>query len=91
MNSEVAWVLVPSGTQVEPQITLDLDYLPDYLSVSHGYTNIFQGRLKKLKTVHVIVQKMVRAGKFQTKKRMTTSSKLESIFLISTYNFPPKH
>ena len=33
MNSEVAWVLVSSGTQVQPQIILDPDYPPDYLSV----------------------------------------------------------
>ena len=37
MNSEVAWVLVSSGTQVQLQIILDPDYLPDYLSVSHDY------------------------------------------------------
>ena len=30
MNSEVAWVLVSSGTQVQPQIILDSDYLPDF-------------------------------------------------------------
>ena len=37
MNSEAAWVLVSSGTQVLPQIILDPDYLPDYLSVSYDY------------------------------------------------------
>ena len=37
MNSEVAWVLVSSGTQVQSQIILDRDYLPDYLSVSYDY------------------------------------------------------
>ena len=35
MNSEVAWVLVSSGTQVQPQIIIDPDNLPDYLSVSY--------------------------------------------------------
>ena len=35
MNSEVAWVLVSSVTQVQPQIILDPDYLPNYLSVSY--------------------------------------------------------
>ena len=35
MNSEVAWVLVSSGIQVQPQIILDPDYLPDFLSVSY--------------------------------------------------------
>ena len=40
MDSEVAWVLVSSGTQVQPQIILDSDYLPDYLSVSYEYVNI---------------------------------------------------
>ena len=37
MDSEVAWVLVPSETQVQPQIILDPDYLPDYLSVFYDY------------------------------------------------------
>ena len=40
MHSEVAWVLVPSGTQVHPQIILDPGYLPDYLSVSYDYAFI---------------------------------------------------
>ena len=33
MYAEVAWVLVSSGTQVQPQIIPDPDYPPDYLSV----------------------------------------------------------
>ena len=37
MNSEVAWVLVFSGTQVQPEIILDPDYLTDYLFVSYDY------------------------------------------------------
>ena len=37
MNSDLARVLVSSGTQVQPQITLDPDYLLDYLSVSYDY------------------------------------------------------
>ena len=37
MNSEVAWMLVFSGTQVQPQIILDPDYLPDYRYVSYDY------------------------------------------------------
>ena len=37
MYAEVAWVLVSSTTQVQPQIILDPDYLPDHLSVSHDY------------------------------------------------------
>ena len=40
MYAEVAWVLVPSGTQVQPQIILDLGYLPDYVSVSYDYAHI---------------------------------------------------
>ena len=35
LHSEVAWVY--SGTQTQRQITFDLDYLPDYLSVSYDY------------------------------------------------------
>ena len=37
MYAEVAWVIVSVGTQVKPQIILDPDYLPDYLSVSYDY------------------------------------------------------
>ena len=37
MYAEVAWGLVSSGTQVQPQIILNSDYLPDYLSVSYEY------------------------------------------------------
>ena len=37
MYAELAWVLLSSGTQVQPQIILDPDYLPDYLSVSYDY------------------------------------------------------
>ena len=37
MYSEVAWVLVSSGIQVQLQIILKPDYLPDYLSVSYHY------------------------------------------------------
>ena len=40
MNSEVAWVLVSTGTQVQRQIILDPDYLPNYLSVSYDYGKI---------------------------------------------------
>ena len=40
MYAEVAWVLVSSGTQVQPQIIPDPDYLPDYLSVSYDYDQI---------------------------------------------------
>ena len=37
MNSEIAWVLVSSGSQAQLQIILDPDYLPEYLSVSYDY------------------------------------------------------
>ena len=37
MYSEVALVLLSSGTQVQPQIILDPDYLLDYPSVSYDY------------------------------------------------------
>ena len=39
MNFEAASVLVSSGTQVQPQITLDPDYFPDFFSVSYDYDN----------------------------------------------------
>ena len=37
MYAEVAWVLVSSGTQVQLQIILDSDYIPDHFSVSYDY------------------------------------------------------
>ena len=37
MSSEVTWVLLSSGTQVQLQIILKPDYLPDYLSISYDY------------------------------------------------------
>ena len=40
MNSEVAWVLVSLGAQVQLRIILELNYLPDYLSISHDYVKI---------------------------------------------------
>ena len=39
MYAEVAWILVSSGTQVQPQVILDPDYFPDYLFVSYYYGN----------------------------------------------------
>ena len=36
-DSEVARVPVSLGTQVQPQVILDPDYLVDYLSVSYDY------------------------------------------------------
>ena len=32
-----AWVLISSGTQVQPQIILEPDYYQDYLSVFYDY------------------------------------------------------
>ena len=46
MYSEVAWVPVSSGTQVQSQIILDPDYLPDDLFVSYDY--VFEEKLNSL-------------------------------------------
>ena len=40
MYAEVAWVLVSTGTQVQRQTILDLEYPLDYLSVSYDYGKI---------------------------------------------------
>ena len=37
MYTEVAWVRVSSVTQVQPQMILYPDYLPDYPFVSYDY------------------------------------------------------
>ena len=39
MYAKIAWVLVSSVTQVQSQVILDIDYLPDYISVSYDYVN----------------------------------------------------
>ena len=44
MYAEVPWVLASSRTQVQPQITFNPDYLPDYLSVSYDYEIIMIAR-----------------------------------------------
>ena len=40
MYSEVTWVLVSSETLVRPQIILNSEYLPDYLSAFYDYADI---------------------------------------------------
>ena len=57
MYVEIAWVLVSSITQVQPQVMLDPDYLPDYLSVSYDYGmnhhEVFSGKgVLKIQTNH---------------------------------------
>ena len=42
MNFEVAQILVSLETQVHPQIILDPDFLPDYLSISYDYDKIIR-------------------------------------------------
>ena len=37
MYDEVACVLVSLGTQLQPQVILNPDYLPDYLTDSYDY------------------------------------------------------
>ena len=47
MYSEVAWVLISPETQVHPQIILEPDYLPNYLSVFYDYGEYFSCHKKK--------------------------------------------
>ena len=52
MNITCGWTWVPedtrsSGTQVQPQVILDPDYLPDYLSVSYDYGSTKGAALQK--------------------------------------------
>ena len=39
MYTEVVWVQLSLGTQVQSQMILDPDYLPDYLSFSYDYVS----------------------------------------------------
>ena len=56
--SEIAWVPVSSGNQVQLETKLNPDYLPDYLSVSYDY-----GKTENLKPKRV--------GNFYYEKRLT--------------------
>ena len=60
MYAEVAWVLVSSGPQVQWQIILYPDSLPDYLSASFDYVNIDLDHLKK--TVHNLFTINIKGG-----------------------------
>ena len=42
MYFKVSCVLVPLGTLVHPQIILDPDYLPHYLSVANDYDVLYK-------------------------------------------------
>ena len=41
MYVEASWALVSLETHVQPQVIVDPDYLPDYLSVSYGYGYVY--------------------------------------------------
>ena len=53
MYAEVVWVLVSAGTQVQPQIIPDPDYLSDYLSVSYDYAKISSVKVEVLQVTWV--------------------------------------
>ena len=55
MYAEVAWVLVSSGTEVQPKIILDPDYFPDYLFVSYIMTMFKLSFFYNLKLVVFII------------------------------------
>ena len=50
MYSELVWVLVSLGTQVQPQIILKSDYLTDYFSISYDHVVTYKLPLPKLLT-----------------------------------------
>ena len=57
MYSEVAWELVSSGTQVQPQIILEPGNLPDYLSVFYDYDiykDPWQRKVIQTESIHYI-------------------------------------
>ena len=47
MYAEIAWVLVSSGAQFQPQVLLDPDYLLDYLFVSYDYSATHERKVNK--------------------------------------------
>ena len=54
MYIEVAWVLVSSRTQAQPQIMRKPGYLPDYLSIFYDYVNTDILHVKHLNRVIII-------------------------------------
>ena len=55
MYAEVAWALVSSGTQVQPQIIPDPGYLPDYLSVSYDYGFLYDRKLSEILVLNYLL------------------------------------
>ena len=63
MYAEVAWVLVSSGTQVQPQVILDPDYLPDCLSISYDYVkNHIELSVRKSSQIKLLTNKTVNSS-----------------------------
>ena len=60
MHAEVAWVLIFSKTQVQLQIIVDPDYLPDYLVVSYDYEQMdTKTKKKSKKNQHCLLSMLV--------------------------------
>ena len=56
MYSEVAWGLASLGSQVQPQVILDPDYLPEYLSVSYDYScRIFRDTAEREEPISLLL------------------------------------
>ena len=56
MHSEVAWTLVSSRAQIQPQIILEPGYLPDYLSFSYDYDATYNPGHNILELYNILVQ-----------------------------------
>ena len=58
MYAKVTWVLVSSGTQVQPQVILDTEYLPDYLSGGKKVKETKVRCLNRVESTHSQVKKI---------------------------------
>ena len=64
---DVCWGSVSSGTQVQPQVILDPDHLPGYLSVSYDDAN------SKLKSKKFILSYQLEVEKYLVSLQVTNS------------------
>ena len=88
MNSEVTWGKESSGTQVQPQIILDPDYLSDYLSVPYDYvqTSFIPIYFVIFKNLPKIPQCLILAN---FRYALNTSSKMRNLFKNILLQFLP--
>ena len=82
--TEVAWVLISSETQVQPQIIPDPDYLPDYLPFFYDYDIINTDHT--LNFITCVIQKQFFPNLLYAPPMLLKKGLKESSFICSNIN-----